>query len=257
MQNSGHCIFWSVVPEFPGCAGNNCRGPSTEIVNDSSPALPMNILLNKAHFPVTVLGPGRRIGLWLQGCSIRCKDCVSQDTWPADAAKKISIDTLLAWCRKVGADGLDGITISGGEPFDQPQALAALLKKLDAWRKEAGLDFDLLCYSGHPLKTLQKKHAKLLGQLDAVIPEPYAAGRPLGMRGCGSDNQTLVPLSPRGALRYADWLVAPQLPEDKRMQVSFEAGRIWMIGIPHRGDMAALETLCQARGLTLGQVSWR
>ncbi len=47
----------------------------------------MNILLNKAHFPVTVLGPGRRIGLWLQGCTIRCRGCVSQDARPADASK--------------------------------------------------------------------------------------------------------------------------------------------------------------------------
>jgi anaerobic ribonucleoside-triphosphate reductase activating protein len=41
------------------------------------------------------------------------------------------------------------------------------------------------------------------------------------------------------------------------MQVSLQDGRLWFIGIPHRGDMAALEELCRARGLELGQVSWR
>ncbi|HSV19446.1 MAG TPA: 4Fe-4S cluster-binding domain-containing protein, partial [Casimicrobiaceae bacterium] len=45
------------------------------------------IELNKAHWPVTVLGPGKRIGLWLQGCSIHCPGCVSQDTWSADPSK--------------------------------------------------------------------------------------------------------------------------------------------------------------------------
>ncbi len=50
----------------------------------------MNILLNKAHFPVTVLGPGRRIGIWLQGCSIGCAGCISQDTWEADATKAMA-----------------------------------------------------------------------------------------------------------------------------------------------------------------------
>ncbi len=49
------------------------------------------IELNKAHWPVTVLGPGRRIGLWVQGCSIHCPGCVSQDTWPKDAARRIAI----------------------------------------------------------------------------------------------------------------------------------------------------------------------
>jgi anaerobic ribonucleoside-triphosphate reductase activating protein len=217
----------------------------------------MNILLNKAHFPVTVLGPGRRIGLWLQGCTIRCKGCVSRDTWPADPARAMPVAALLAWCKKVAADGFDGVTISGGEPFDQPRPLASLLDGLAAWRASAGLDFDILCYSGHPLKTLEKKHARLLAKLDALIPEPYADGRPLGGLWRGSDNQTLVPLSPCGIARYADSVAAPQAEDAKRMQVSLQDGRLWFIGIPHRGDMAALEELCRARGLELGQVSWR
>lgn len=217
----------------------------------------MNILLNKAHFPVTVLGPGRRIGLWLQGCTIRCRGCVSRDTWPADPARAMPVAALLAWCKKVAADGFDGVTISGGEPFDQPKPLAALLDGLAAWRASARLDFDILCYSGHPLKTLEKKHAGLLAKLDALIPEPYADGRPLGGLWRGSDNQTLLPLSPRGQARYADCVAAPQAEDAKRMQVSLQDGRLWFIGIPHRGDMAALEELCRARGLELGQVSWR
>jgi anaerobic ribonucleoside-triphosphate reductase activating protein len=217
----------------------------------------MNILLNKAHFPVTVLGPGRRIGLWLQGCSIRCKGCVSQDTWPADPARALPVKTLLDWCKRVARDGFDGVTISGGEPFDQPKALAALLDGLSAWRKTASLDFDLLCYSGYPLKTLEKKHARLLAKLDAAVPEPYADGRPLGHLWRGSDNQTLVPLSARGEARYAEYVEAPQVTDDKRMQVAVEDGRLWMIGIPHRGDMTALDALCRTRGLTLDEVSWR
>lgn len=217
----------------------------------------MKLLLNKAHFPVTVLGPGRRIGLWLQGCTIRCQGCVSQDTWPADASKAIAVSRLLAWCRRVAHDGFDGVTISGGEPFDQPQALAALLDGLIAWRTRDRLDFDLLCYSGYSLRTLEKKHAKILAKLDAVIPEPYVDGRPPGKLWRGSDNQTLVPLTPRGAARYAAACAASQSGDDKRMQVAVEDGRIWMIGIPHRGDMAALAALCRSRGLTLNEVSWR
>jgi anaerobic ribonucleoside-triphosphate reductase activating protein len=217
----------------------------------------MNILLNKAHFPVTVLGPGRRIGLWLQGCSIRCKGCVSQDTWPADPARALPVKTLVDWCKRVAKDGFDGITISGGEPFDQPQPLAALLTQLAAWRTTARLDFDILCYSGYPLKTLEKQHAKLLTRLDALIPEPYADGRPLGHLWRGSDNQTLVPLSERGRARYEASIAAPQADSEKRMQVSVEDGKLWMIGIPHRGDMAALEDLCRQRGVQLNQVSWR
>ncbi|HMX17539.1 MAG TPA: 4Fe-4S cluster-binding domain-containing protein, partial [Rhodocyclaceae bacterium] len=201
----------------------------------------MKIAVNKAHFPVTVLGPGRRIGLWLQGCSIRCKGCVSRDTWEPDPAKAMTVASLLAWCRRTTGGVLDGVTISGGEPFDQPAALAALLDGLQRWRRELARPFDLLCYSGHPLKTLRRDHADILARLDALIPEPYSDGRPLGGLWRGSDNQPLVPLSPLGEARYREAIDAPAASQDKRMQVAVEAGRLWFIGIPHRGDMAALE----------------
>ena len=213
--------------------------------------------LNKAHWPVTVLGPGRRLGLWVQGCTIGCRGCVSQDTWPSDPAKTIAVHDLLAWCKRVAAEGLDGITISGGEPFQQPEGLRALLEGLHVWRRTAKLDFDLLCYSGYPLKTLERKHAKLLALLDAVIPEPYVDHLPQGNVWRGSSNQPLVPLSERGHARYARHIEASSDATGKRMQAAIEGGRVWMIGIPGRGDMAQVEALCASRGLTLSKVSWR
>ena len=242
----------------------------------------MKIAINKAHFPVTVLGPGRRIGLWTQGCRIRCKGCVSQDTWPYDPGRETTVARVLEWCRKVtgggargaGIDGgsgvdnpdgtgtagngaFDGVTISGGEPFDQPAALANLLDALIAWREADGLDFDLLCYSGYPLARLQKKHAAILARLDALIPEPYTDGQPLSHLWRGSANQLLVPLSDRGRTRYAPYLDAAADTFGKRIQVGVEEGRVWFVGIPGRGDMAALEETCRTRGVELAKASWR
>jgi anaerobic ribonucleoside-triphosphate reductase activating protein len=69
----------------------------------------MQILyLNKAHYPVTTLGPGRRIGLWLQGCGLGCPGCLSQDTWAVSTDSAIPLSLLLAWCQEVAQDGLDG-----------------------------------------------------------------------------------------------------------------------------------------------------
>ena len=213
--------------------------------------------LNKAHWPVTVLGPGRRIGLWVQGCSIHCPGCVSRDTWPRDAKKTIAVHDLLAWCRKVSSNALDGVTISGGEPFEQPAGLRALLNGLAAWRRTDKLDFDILCYSGMPQRTLEKKHANLLALLDAIIPEPYVNDLPQGNVWRGSRNQPLVALTPRGRARYAPHLDETADAHGKRMQAAVEGGRVWMIGIPGRGDMAAVEALCATRGLALTEVSWR
>ena len=54
----------------------------------------MLIAINKAHYPVTVLGPGQRIGIWFQGCRIHCPGCVSQDTWAADPGKRMPLHEL-------------------------------------------------------------------------------------------------------------------------------------------------------------------
>lgn len=220
------------------------------------PEIPM-ISINKAHYPVTVLGPGRRIGLWVQGCSIGCKGCISQDTWAADPEREMPIAELLAWCRDVAAGGLDGVTISGGEPFDQPEALAQLLDGLRDWRSEARLDFDLLCYSGYPLATLRKRHGPLLERLDALIPEPFIDARPATEPWRGSSNQPLVLLSARGRRRYARHLRQPLALGPKRIQAVVDGDRVWYVGIPGRGDMERLRELCAARGLDFSEVSWR
>jgi len=215
------------------------------------------IRLNKAHFPVTVLGPGRRVGIWLQGCSIGCPGCLSRDTWPAEDGREISVAALIEWCRTVSADTLDGITISGGEPFDQPAALACLLGELAAWRMAIGAGFDILCYSGYPLRTLQARHQSILAMLDALIPEPFVESLPLGGAWRGSSNQPLVVLSERARARYGECDAIPAPSPARRLQVAVERDRIWYIGIPDRGDMARVEERCREQGLVFTRTSWR
>jgi anaerobic ribonucleoside-triphosphate reductase activating protein len=217
----------------------------------------MKISINKAHYPVSVLGPGKRLGIWLQGCSIGCKGCVSQDTWKRDPGRDMTVAQLLGWCRKTAAEGFDGVTISGGEPFDQPAALGALLDGLDRWRTGSKLDFDILCYSGYPHLTLQKKHAKILRKLDALIPEPYIDAKPLSHIWRGSANQTLQLLSERGHARYEQFLNTPADSDNKRIQTMLDGTQVWYVGIPARGDMAALESACKDRGVELTQASWK
>ena len=46
------------------------------------------------HFPVETLGPGRRVGVWLQGCSIRCVGCISPENQPFDTAYSMPVDEV-------------------------------------------------------------------------------------------------------------------------------------------------------------------
>lgn len=222
----------------------------------------MKIAINKAHFPVTVLGPGRRIGIWVQGCSIGCPGCISRDTWSPDAGRETTVARLLGWCREMVKDGFDGVTISGGEPFDQPAALSALLDGLAHWRETSAADsptadFDILCYSGYPLAKLQKKHARLLKKLDALIPEPFVENLPMSHVWRGSSNQSLIALSERGLSKYASHMDVTAAEAGKQMQIMVEGSQVWFVGIPARGDMQALEDSCRERGIVFDHASWR
>ena len=87
----------------------------------------MNVRVARLLAPVTVLGPGRRLGLWVQGCGLACPGCASRDTWDPAEGLEIPVAELAdRITRTVVAEDLTGLTITGGEPTDQGRALASL-----------------------------------------------------------------------------------------------------------------------------------
>jgi anaerobic ribonucleoside-triphosphate reductase activating protein len=218
------------------------------------------IRIAKVHHPVTVLGPGHRLGIWVQGCSIGCAGCASRDTWVTDPALEVEVADLLDRCRELVGDGpLDGVTVTGGEPFEQPAALAALADGLRSWgheRHTAGHpELDLLVYSGLPWARLTRHHADLLARFDAAVPEPYVATAPRGGAWRGSSNQPLVPLTPLGRLRYPAGVDSDD--GRPRLQVALDDDAVWFVGVPRPGDLDRLEAALAARGVTVEEVSWR
>jgi anaerobic ribonucleoside-triphosphate reductase activating protein len=211
------------------------------------------VRLNKAHYPVTTLGPGVRAGIWLQGCTIACPGCLARDTWPSDPRREVPLEVVLAWL--AGLDGpVDGVTISGGEPFQQPEALAGLLDGVDGWRAGRSPRPDILVYSGYPMARLRRDHPALVARCDAVVAGPYLERRNSGARWRGSDNQEIVPLTPLGEARYR---AADDPCGVPALQVTVEADRVWCIGIPRRGDLGRMEERLRTAGLVQFQASWR
>lgn len=197
--------------------------------------------LSRVHFPVTTLGPGQRLGIWFQGCSIRCSGCISADTW-GPGRTVVDVTTLLEQVAP-WLDQADGITISGGEPFDQ---FDALLQMLVGLRQRTAAD--ILVYSGHPLEKLQPMLDQARDLIDALISDPYLeqADQSLALR--GSDNQRLTLLTALGRSRLAS-LERASTPADKVLDLMFDAtGTVWMAGIPHRGDLLRLRELLRAQG---------
>ena len=158
--------------------------------------------IDSLQWPVTVLGYGARIGIWFQGCSIGCPGCCAKHTWNADEGKSVALTDLLAWIRHLPIEEVNGVTITGGEPFEQPEALhrlvAALRSSVDFCQ-----DIDILCYSGFPWKHLSRRYGDILRHLDAVVAEPYVEKlASQWLRGSG--NQTIHLLSALGRDRYAN-----------------------------------------------------
>ncbi len=215
--------------------------------------------ISRIHFPVQVLGPGERIGVWVQGCDLACHGCMARDTWAADGGVELDVSQVIErMLSNVGDTEVDGITISGGEPFDQPDGLRALLEQLPSrLRRRQRREVDVLVYSGHSWGHLQDRHRDILELADAVIPEPFDSAQMPGGRWRGSANQPLMVLSELGRERFG----APSAADDPSaptMQVAVDEDGVWMIGVPRSaGDLRRLEGALRRRGVTLGEASWR
>ncbi|MEU8307645.1 4Fe-4S single cluster domain-containing protein [Actinomadura sp. NPDC048955] len=232
------------------------------------------LLLAKAHYPVTTLGPGTRAGIWTQGCTLHCNGCLSRDTWDADPGRAIPVEAVLGWLASL-PEPVDGVTISGGEPFQQPAALAALVRGIRAWRETRDREtiaLDILVYSGYVYSRLSRASVtrEIVDMCDAVVTGPYVdrlnpGGRHSGEGSLlwrGSANQRVVPVSPLGRQRYgAVDNVGETDGRGPRVQVSVDEGpegkRVYYIGIPRRGDMEHLTSRLDRAGVRSGDVSWR
>jgi len=215
----------------------------------------MKLRLNKAHFPVNGLGPGRRIGLWFQGCTIRCEGCASLDTWGLRPETAVDADQVVAWCRTLLDDGADGITVSGGEPFDQPEGLLYLLEQLRSFADRKTTPFDVLCFTGLHFSNVEENNNEVLSLLDAIVSGPFEEALPTNKYLCGSKNQVLRILNEKWRARYH--AEGSETPLTKRMDVSVWAESLYLSGIPRAGDLGKLRDAMKARGVNLGKVSWR
>jgi anaerobic ribonucleoside-triphosphate reductase activating protein len=206
--------------------------------------------ISRLHHPVTVLGPGTRAGIWVQGCTIGCTGCLARDTWERRPDRAVPVPAVLAWL--AGLDGpVDGVTVSGGEPLQQPGPVAELLAGVVAWRGRR--EIDVLLYTGYPWSRAAR-YRDVLASCDAVIAGPYVQRRNTGdlpLR--GSANQRVVPLTPLGRRRYGPGAALPP----RGLQASVTEGRIWLVGIPRAGDLPRIARGLAARGVRIGGESWR
>lgn len=142
-----------------------------------------------------VVGPGIRFAIWVQGCTLHCTRCFNQWLWPHRRTHVISIyelgDQILENTK------IEGVSFSGGEPFEQALPLARLCTYL----KERRPQLTYLCYTGYTLSALQQRKDpeinSFLKELDILIDGPYIENLKGNYQWRGSKNQNIYFLTSR------------------------------------------------------------
>lgn len=146
-------------------------------------------------------GPGLRAVVWLQGCTLACPGCFNPGAQDARGGFESDVESLAL--ELLSHPELEGVSISGGEPFQQPEALAQLLARL----RPAGLS--TLVFTGYTSEALRTRpHGpRILSLVDVLVAGPYRRELHLGAGLLGSSNQRLHLLTPR--YRPADFAALP------------------------------------------------
>ena len=138
-----------------------------------------------------VNGKGLRKVFFSQGCSHHCEGCFNQHTWEFAGGRMFDMDELV---QKVKDEPfLDGVTFSGGDPFQQADKFAYLAKKLH----EANIN--IWAYTGYKFEELMKlaqtnPHIKeMINNVDVIVDGRFMKDKMSeNLKYCGSSNQRVI-----------------------------------------------------------------
>ena len=132
-------------------------------------------------------GPGFRFTVFVQGCAHHCEGCHNPQTHDSAGGKEMTTDEII---REMRSNPLtDGLTLSGGEPFDQSEDCLTLVRAA----RESGLN--VWSYSGYLFEQLlaDEKKSQLLKELDVLVDGPFILSqRSLALAWRGSRNQRVI-----------------------------------------------------------------
>ena len=135
-----------------------------------------------------VNGEGIRYVIFTQGCVHHCKGCQNPDTWDFNGGYDVPVDELVNDISK-RRKYLDGITLSGGDPFYQQDECVKLLKMLP--------DMNVWIYTGFKYEDICS--TELASLADAIVDGPFIEELKCEGRYFGSSNQRIIKL--KGAVK--------------------------------------------------------
>ena len=158
------------------------------------------MFIDRILYPVTTLGPGKRLVLWTAGCSRRCAGCANPELWEQRPYQEVTPEQISHCINQVCDETLDGITITGGEPFEQADDLVKMLEKLTVRR-------EILIYTGFKFEEVKEKYSNLVQYADVIIDGAYKKELNDGTAALrGSTNQKIYYLNLQVKDKYVEYL---------------------------------------------------
>ena len=168
-----------------------------------------------------LLGPFNRFVIWVHGCCFDCEGCLAENA-KHGTYDEINVDVL---AQRISNSNCEGITISGGEPFLQANAITHLIRNIKKKR-----DIGVIVYSGFTLAELERDEEKapLLSDIDILIDGRYIKELDDDRAYVGSSNQIIHYLSPRYKNIGKDYYAA----DKRRAEIKLTGTQAILIGVP-------------------------
>ena len=192
-------------------------------------------------YPVKVLGPGNRLAIWFCGCNHKCPGCCSTELWRQQEKYLTDADKIMHLVNSVrNTSSISGFTLTGGDPFLQPEALRELLPRL----KE--ISPDILVYTGFDYEKINTpENQDILKNITVLIDGKYIEERNTDCFLRGSDNQRIHILQPEYRDFYEHYL---QNGTNSIQNFKLSNGFI-SVGIPGRNYLKMLGESLQKKGI--------
>lgn len=159
--------------------------------SDEAAAEPVSLRIAGIVGESIVDGPGIRFTIFTQGCKHHCPGCHNPQTHDFNGGKLVSVESVLEQIRKNPL--LDGITLTGGEPFEQAEACSILAKAAHAMK------LNVMTYSGYTFEEILAGEAErpgwkeLLRETEILVDGRFESDRKsLLLKFRGSGNQRLL-----------------------------------------------------------------
>lgn len=136
-------------------------------------------------------GEGIRTVIWTQGCSHQCKGCHNPNTHSFKEGFVVDVEQIKEELNQLS--GQDGITLSGGDPLFQIEAIVEIAK----YAQEIGLN--VWVYSGFTyeqiveMSILNPKYKELFRYIDVLVDGKFVLEKKtLNLPFRGSSNQRMI-----------------------------------------------------------------